>query len=263
MVTSVIDELYIYPIKSLPGLSVDELNFGSLGVENDREFVLVNAQGRFISQRSHPALAAFHLSDNHSTWQVSSLNKNCIEIPKQSYTDKAMAISVWKDQATAYEVDPLISRWFSELLDETVHLVRFDELSSRKVEKGGFQGHFAFADGFPLLVCNSNSLSEINQNAPSDLSMQRFRPNIVLAMPENEEYKARSISFAKGGELKLVEPCVRCNIPAINPETTVFEKPIHEYLKAAINRGGKPVFGMNAIIHQLRTIRKGEQCIIE
>ena len=54
-----LSEIYIYPIKSLGGIRLEKSDITSRGLENDRRFMLVDENGRFLSQREHPQLAVF------------------------------------------------------------------------------------------------------------------------------------------------------------------------------------------------------------
>ncbi len=47
----------LYPIKSLQGISLPHSEVTGLGLENDRRWVVTDAQGKFLSQRSHPKMA--------------------------------------------------------------------------------------------------------------------------------------------------------------------------------------------------------------
>lgn len=253
-----IDRLYVYPIKSLAGVSVQQLTFDESGPVDDRKFLLVNASGRFISQRSHPTLATFALACDQYGWLVSAIDGTSVVIPQDTYTDREIEVTVWRDTVPAYEVSPEISEWFSRQLDEMVHLVTFDELTSRSITSKGVTGHFAFADGYPLLVCNSTSLENVNLQSTQRLSMRRFRPNVVISIANNEEYQVKGLRFENGGALVFCEHCVRCNIPAIDPESGVFQRETHSFLKQVLQRDSEVVFGMNAITQQLSVINLGD-----
>ena len=49
--------LYVYPVKSLGAVAVREAQAGDLGLEGDRRWMLVDADGRFLTQREHATLA--------------------------------------------------------------------------------------------------------------------------------------------------------------------------------------------------------------
>ena len=253
-----IECLYIYPVKSLSGVPVQQITFNESGPKDDRTYMLVNAKGRFISQRSHPILSTFSLNADENGWLVTAPGGDSILLPKQTYSDREITVTVWRDTIPAYEVDHQASSWFSQQLDENVFLVVLDELSSRTKTYESSKGHFAFADGYPLLVCNASSLDQVNSNHSQHLSMRRFRPNVVISIDANDEYQLQGLRFERGGVLVFCEPCVRCNIPAIDPNSGVFQPETHKFLKQALLREKEVIFGVNAIHQNLSNICIGD-----
>ena len=53
-----IASLHVYPVKSCRGIEVDAFRLTDTGPEWDRRWMIVkSADGRFITQRSHPSMA--------------------------------------------------------------------------------------------------------------------------------------------------------------------------------------------------------------
>ena len=50
-------QLYVYPVKGCRAVAVDEAALGPLGLEHDRRFAFVDADGRAVTQRDQPLLA--------------------------------------------------------------------------------------------------------------------------------------------------------------------------------------------------------------
>lgn len=65
----VISELWVYPIKSCKGIRMSSVNVLARGFELDRAFMVVDASGKFVTQRSFPsmALAVVSLHDSAGT----------------------------------------------------------------------------------------------------------------------------------------------------------------------------------------------------
>jgi len=49
--------LFVYPLKSAHAIARSEVRVRPTGFEWDRHWMLINAQGVFLSQRTHPQLA--------------------------------------------------------------------------------------------------------------------------------------------------------------------------------------------------------------
>jgi uncharacterized protein YcbX len=258
-----VEKLFVYPIKGLGGVEVESLEFGSFGVLNDRRYMLVNQNYRMITQRSHPILSQYKLEKNSNGWSIISPTKNSIDIDDNDGTERLINTEVWKKPIQTREKSEAVSRWFSEQLDELVHLVEFDDLEIRYKDLGDHEAPLAFADSYPLLICNTNSLLALNKRLGEELSIGRFRPNVVITMPVNEEFITDKLSLEKGGELLLSEPCVRCNVPAIHPETSVFNKDLHKRMQAELRRDGSVVFGANSYSLGLKELRLNDRLLFD
>src|SRR5437763_4817657 len=55
--TPAVAALFIYPVKSCRGVGVSAARMTERGLAHDREWMIVDASGRFVSQRELPALA--------------------------------------------------------------------------------------------------------------------------------------------------------------------------------------------------------------
>ncbi len=51
-----VKEIWRYPVKSMAGEKLTQANLTPLGIEDDREILVINSHGRVITARSHPAL---------------------------------------------------------------------------------------------------------------------------------------------------------------------------------------------------------------
>lgn len=242
------------------GVAVDSLEFGHFGPMNDRRYMLVDASNRFVTQRSHALLSQFKLHPVAGGWCVEFQDKTFV-IEDDDYAEKIVETDVWKNDIRAREKSIAASRWFSEQLDEMVTLVEFDDLERRVKSINEQDKPLMFADGYPLLVCNSRSLEAINADLNTDMAMKRFRPNVVVELPVDLEYRLDRLSRNDEAYLQCVKPCVRCNIPAIDPVTGVYQKDFHKSLKARIRREDYPVFGMNAAAFGMESLHVGDELI--
>jgi len=256
--TTAIKALFVYPVKSLGGVSVATLRFNSAGVVNDRRYMLVDGKNRMLTLRSHSQLSQFHLAQLEGGWQVSNLKGSGILIADNAGTEQLIDTEVWSTPIRTREKSFEVSAWFSEQLDEWVRLVEFDDLESRYCPVDQHQMPFGFADVFPLLVCNVQSLKQLSQAVKYPLAMARFRPNVVIDVPADSEYQIGALKCEEGGQLLFAEPCVRCNVPAIDPLTGVYQKDLHPQLKAQLKRDSKVVFGLNACAIHCRQLSVGQ-----
>lgn len=239
-------------------VAVDHLEFGNFGPLNDRRYMLVDTKNRFVTQRSHPVLSQFSLAPDSAGWRVSFKNESIV-IQDEGTGDRIIETSVWSSDLKTREHSVDVSQWFSNQLDEIVTLVELDDLERRTKRVKNQDKPLMFADGYPLLVCNQRSLDALNQDLSSDMAMKRFRPNVVVDLPVDLEYKIEKLTVSDDAFLQFAKPCVRCNIPAIDPVTGVYHRDFHQRLRKRIHRGDAPIFGMNAAAFGLSKITIGEE----
>jgi uncharacterized protein YcbX len=242
---------------------VSQLTFTLFGVENDRRYMLINAQHKMITQRSHSVLSKFSLEQVAGGWKVTAPDNTDIVINDEDSTDHLIETQVWKTSVKVQEKSKAVSQWFTEKLDEFVLLVEFQDVESRIKDKNGVSGPLAFADGYPLLVCNTNSLTALNKRIGRQLGMDRFRPNIIISLPVDSEYSVSELVVMPGKTIHLVDPCVRCNVPAIDQQTSAFDRELHEKLKVELKRDEKTVFGMNAMTTGLNVLKVGDEVLVQ
>ncbi len=248
----VISQLFVYPIKSFPGLSVSSLTLDSLGAINDRRYMLVDESGKFVSQRQHANLALVSLEQHVDGWQVKFPESEPRILPVEGQIEQLINVTIWSDSCEVYDQGDDWAEWFSAALGKPVRLVYTPKDIQRRIDPDycSQDRHVSFTDGYPLLVTSVSSLQEINSHLDISITMQRFRPNVVVSgsnafAEDNWQYLKSS-----DNELALVKPCSRCVIPTINLETAQKEKVVWQTLqKLRQAEDGKIYFGQNAI-HQ-------------
>jgi uncharacterized protein len=263
--------LHLHPIKSCAGIAVEEALLIETGFDHDRAWMVVDGDGAFVTQRQLPKMALVKPTLRASDLVLRApgmlalhLRLDTVEAPCQ--------VRVWKDSVAAYDMGDLAAQWFSDFLGQRVRVARFDRAGRRLADTkwtDPFEAETAFADGFPLLVTSTASLAELNRRLLAGghdaVSMQRFRPNIVLdGLPDahGEDFIDELTIESPDGPvlLKLVKPCGRCTIPDVDPASAAQGHSVADTLaayRAEPRIGGGLAFGMNAIIvsgvlHRLR-----------
>lgn len=261
----ILTELHLYPIKSCAGVSLREATLTAAGLTSehiyDREWMVVDAQGQFLSQREHPRMALIQPRIKADTLLLRAPGMLGLEIPLDlPHPDSARTIevSVWQDRLRAYDCDEVTATWFSRFLGLPCRLVRFHPDAQRSADKNWTEGVEApalFADGFPMLVLSTASLADLNERLVAQgraaVAMDRFRPNIVISGVEAfEEDHAAALKIG-AATIRPVKPCSRCPIPSVDAqtgETGPDPLDILRTYRADPRVGGGITFGMNAIL---------------
>jgi uncharacterized protein YcbX len=217
-----VDRIIVYPIKSLAGVSVESAEVEPRGLRFDRRWMLVDSNGRFISQREFPALALTHVTIEPDGILVQAPGMPDLLVPYHLHSSDQVAVSVWNDNTSAYVVDTVSNSWFTDYLDTGVRLVVMSE-EIRRPDKSHYlpNDSLSFADGYPLMLVGQNSLNDLNSRLETPVKMNRFRPNIVT-IGNNAYSEDRWTEINIGAEnLRVVSSCSRCVMTTIHQSTGV------------------------------------------
>lgn len=254
--------LYLYPIKSCGGIALQDAVLGACGLEthgiSDREWMVVDEGGVFVTQRECPALARTKVSMDGLALGVSAPDLPALRIPLEDRPRQGerTAVTIWQDRVFAIDAGDEPANWFSRLLDRPVRLVRFDDREARLSNKTwtkGLEARTRFSDGYSMLLISRASLVDLNSRWCGDgkppLPMDRFRPNLVIDGIGPYEEDHLSALTAGAIELRPVKPCPRCSIPSVDQSTgEVGPAPVELLASYRFNAAvGGAVFGQNVV----------------
>ena len=215
-----VSALYVHPVKSCAGLRVDEFALDAMGVVGDRRFMLVDASGNFLTQRTDARLALVHVARADGGGVVLSHAGGAaltVGVPSEGEREA----TVWGDRVRVRDCGDAAAAWLSALLGAVVRLVHMPDDSVRAVDPAYAPAgaRTSLTDGFPLLLATDASLTDLSRRAGTTLGMERFRPNIVLSGGrawDEDRWEALRVGAIT---LRLVKPCARCAITLIDPRS--------------------------------------------
>lgn len=262
MGTALLTALYVYPVKSMRGISCDEAVLTGTGLHRDRRWMVVGTDGRFVTQRNEPRLALVVTRLEPDAVVLSRDGHGSIALPFSPDGGTAVATQVWKDPIEAVDEGDAAANWLTTALGsrQPVRIVRMAPGFRRQLkdpDRFGPDTTTGFADAAPYLVANEGSLDALNRELHSrghaPVPMDRFRPNIVVrGLGPFAEHRMAALE-GDGWRLKLVDPCERCVVTTID-QTTAERDPAREpylTLRRANRAPGSdpaPAFGQNAIL---------------
>nr|WP_230681313.1 MOSC N-terminal beta barrel domain-containing protein [Paracidovorax cattleyae] len=269
-----LSRLFIHPVKSCAAIAVPEALLTPTGLEWDRTWMVVDAAGEFLTQRTVPRMALVRPQLDAQAMALHAPGMPVLRVPLQSAGPVAQ-VRVWDDAVPARDAGEEAARWFSECLGLSCRLARFDPAHRRLSSlrwTDGVEAPNQFADAYPVLLASEASLQELNvrlktAGAPA-AAMERFRANIVIdGVEAHDEDRIDGLHIdANGGPacLRPVKPCTRCPIPDIDPATAESTPDVGDTLRAyrqdrRVN--GAITFGMNAIVLEGagRVLRVGQR----
>lgn len=260
-----LQDIFIYPIKSLGGIRLTEAKVEERGFQYDRRWMLVDQTGRFVSQREFPVLALLQVKLREDGLLVFFKRNpdHQLFIPFDLAEGPDILVVIWHDQVIGKVVSKAIGRWFSDFLGFEVELVVMPESTQRKVDlRYAVNGEsVSFADGMPFLIIGQASLDELNSRLDSSVPMNRFRPNLVFSGGQpflEDELRKIRISSA---EFQIVKPCARCVLTTVDQETGEKGKEPLRTLAAYRTVNNKVMFGQNVVALKLGEVKVGDELI--
>ncbi|XP_075100639.1 uncharacterized protein LOC107802513 isoform X2 [Nicotiana tabacum] len=215
-----VKSIFIYPVKSCRGISVSEAALSS---------TVIKAPGMDV-----------------------------LKVPLVEPSEVANGVSVWEWSGSALDEGDEASKWFSNYLGKPSRLVRFNEVSeSRPTDPNYAPGYkIKFNDVYPFLLISQKSLDTLNEQLKEPVSINRFRPNILV--DGSEPFCEDLWKDIKIGEntFRSTELCYRCKVPTINQETaeagsepseTLMKFRSDKILKTNKKPQGRIYFGQNLV----------------
>ena len=270
--------LYCYPVKSCRGVMLDEAVLDRRGIIHDREFMAVDAEDRFLTQRATPTLGRVSTGMTDDALYLKADGMDALHVPWNDPGRASRRVTVWRDVVTAADAGDGAAAWLSAVIGQTCRLVAISGDSRRdvpaaripEVHRSALAGPVpvAFSDAFPLLVLSQESLDDLNRRVGGTphLSAERFRPNLVVAGCDSPHAEDRWQTYRVGGvKMFSAGACTRCPIPTIDPVTLARgPEPLRTLAGYRRAEGGGVVFGQNVIHAQPGALlRIGDEVVLE
>ncbi len=258
-------QIWMYPIKSLGGISLLSAQVLGKGLRHDRRRMLVDNTNTAITQRVYPKMALFKTSMSSEQLQVKFGESNLKVSLEAQDLSRPLDVTIWNDRVKAFEVGKSESEWFSEMLGIKCRLVFFPEENERPVDPRYHVNHenVSLADAYPFMIIGQSSLDDLNSKLDEPLPMNRFRPNFVFEGGEPyEEDQWKNISI---GDVRFVgvKMCDRCVMTTVNQVTA--EKGIEPLKTLALYRkqNNKIYFGQNLVALDHKIVNVGDRIVRE
>jgi uncharacterized protein len=260
--------LHVYPVKGLKGIDLAESRATERGLQHDRRWMVVDPQGEFFTQRSHPKMATVWTELLDDSLELSAPDADSVRVAFEPPPAPPMRVRVWDSVVDAIPASREADGFLSDYLGEPCRLVYMPD-STRRASNPDYAGEgerlVGFADGYAYLVASTASLEDLNARLSAKghppLPMNRFRPNIVVS---------GAVPYAEGGwrELRVGEALLRAAKPCGRCEVTTTDQSSGEV------RGPEPLatlgeyrtsdefgvmFGVNLVTLEQGLVRRGDR----
>lgn len=251
--------IHVYPVKSLGGYSVQEAQLTDRGLEHDRRWMLVDADGTFQTQREHAAMACLHTRAHTGGFRVTDVrNGATLDLPWTLDGGEERMCGIWSDRVRTIRGGEPWSAWFSERLGAPVELVYMPDRTKRNTDGRYAKGITSLSDGFPYLVLSQASVDDLNSRLQQPVPLDRFRPNLVVSggVPyQEDDWTDMQVG---GVHFQLVKACGRCMIVTTDQRTGERSKEPLRTMATYRSAGARILFGMNAMGPAAGTVRVGD-----
>lgn len=252
--------LHVYPLKSGAALSLAAAPAGPRGFPHDRCWMLVDAEGRCLTQREHPALALIRFVPLDGAVSVEAPGMEPLHIPWPPARGEQITVRIWDDTVTAAAGSPDADIWFSRYLRAACRLVGTGgdtrrPLPAKYVPEGG---EAAFQDSMPYHLVSLSSLAELNRRSSSPVPVERFRPNIVVegSEPFAEDFWRRVT--VGGVPFRVVKPVGRCAVTTVDQRTGAQGKEPLAVLSTFRRKENNVLFGQYLVAEAEGPVRVGD-----
>lgn len=258
----VVKEIYIYPIKSLAGISCQQAFAEEMGFENDRRWMLIDAENLHITQREYPILSQFYPQISEGKINI-TFEDYQHEFSIDEHLNLSIDSKVWEDKSEVFEVNKESSKWFSERLGFECKLVKIIKIGARKHESTKLKEIFnvSLADGYPYLLVGTKSLDFLNEKLEEKITIKRFRPNIVISsqnVHEEDDFDTFTIGEVR---FKNIKPCGRCIMINNDPQKGIIKKEPLKTLSKYRKVDNLVFFGTNIVSLNSGIISIGDEVV--
>src|SRR5690348_14671964 len=110
-----VQELNVYPVKSARGIPKTRVRLAATGFEWDRHWMVVRADGAFLTQRSHPSLTRIstELSDAGLVLTADAFEPLLLPFAPQG---AGRPVRIWKDSCEGLDQGDEAASWVSAVL---------------------------------------------------------------------------------------------------------------------------------------------------
>ncbi|XP_078001340.1 mitochondrial amidoxime reducing component 2-like [Glandiceps talaboti] len=235
-----LSSVYIYPVKSCRGIPLAGGRCTETGLRSgplkDRHWMVVNADNVFITIAKEPMMAVIQpsLSEDEKYLQLDAPNMSTLKVPlnvsELPHSEQEIIKSrVWRVDIDGKSCGKEAEVWLSTFFDKpNFKLICLDNLPPKVLIDEPLYGHLgsngdvlAYQNSTAYMVLGDASLQDLNKKLDTPLTMQSFRPNIVIS--GTKAYDEDNWKHLRIGDVSLrrVKYCQRCKITTVDPETGI------------------------------------------
>lgn len=258
-------QLNVHPLKSGAIRPLQSARVLPSGLEDDRSWMLVDAEGRMVSAREVHELFTV-VADTRAT---DATLDHALRLRTPGHPDllldrpdaDRMPVRLFSLDLEAVPAGPTADAWLRAVLGRDVRLVWCDDPTRRSLQPGVSEpgDHAAFPDAFPVTLASQASLGRLNDwiaeralelggDRPEPLPIERFRANLVI--DGDVPFAEDDWSVVRIGDVtfRMGKPVGRCVMTTIDPHTLASAKePIRTLARHRRSADGESLFAVHLV----------------
>ncbi|XP_015280862.1 PREDICTED: mitochondrial amidoxime-reducing component 1-like isoform X1 [Gekko japonicus] len=230
-----VSELFIYPVKSCRGVSVQRAEVTRMGLRKgdlrDRCWTVIKEDGRILSAKQEPRLVLVSVTCESGHLTLSAPGMKTLSIPvKLPITNSIYNCRRFGVHAEGRDCGDEAAQWITTFLNSKPYRMVHYETDMKTRKPVSFLPLFqptdevAYAEASPILLISEASLQDLNARLEKKIRITNFRPNIVVtgcASYEEDTWVEISIGQVR---LKGRMCCPRCIFTKVDPDTGIMDK---------------------------------------
>nr|XP_006002481.1 PREDICTED: mitochondrial amidoxime reducing component 2 [Latimeria chalumnae]XP_006002482.1 PREDICTED: mitochondrial amidoxime reducing component 2 [Latimeria chalumnae]XP_014347760.1 PREDICTED: mitochondrial amidoxime reducing component 2 [Latimeria chalumnae]XP_014347761.1 PREDICTED: mitochondrial amidoxime reducing component 2 [Latimeria chalumnae] len=232
----VVSHLFIYPVKSCKGVSVQAAECLELGLKNgdlkDRHWLVIQEDGHQLTARQEPRLVLISPFCDNGYMCLSAPDMEEILVPLQlPKTNPVKDCRVWGTDIRGRDCGDEVSHWITTFLkvNNPFRLVQFEPDMKPRLAKDAESpfsptDQIVYPDSSPIMLLSEASVENLNTKLQRKVKMGNFRPCIVVTgCGPHEEDTWGKIQIGTA-ELACVMCCGRCILSTVDPDTGIMDR---------------------------------------
>ena len=214
-----IESLSFCPVKSCHGVSTSELGILTDGPRYDREFVIADEKGQFLTQRQHAVMATIMVERTPEFLKLTR-GKHSITLAKELEQGNEREVTVWGQGVLGLDMGDAAAEFLTDILGKSVRLYRYQKEKPRVIAKDPTPAfETRFTDQGQVLLILEESRRALSQHISEDVPADRFRFNVhVSGFPAWSEETWKRVKIG-GVEFEVFKKTSRCPIITIDQDT--------------------------------------------
>ncbi|MGJ3264276.1 MAG: MOSC domain-containing protein [Salinarimonas sp.] len=228
--------IYRYPLESARGERLEVCGILGAGIAGDRAWAVIDETRRCLTVRERPDLLTLSARLAAGNLRITRPDGETLVV-REAADGTALQVRLHGREVTARLAGEEARDFLSRTLGPGLRLVRVDA-----------QTRAGLCDTAPLRLVLEESFRALAAHCPVPLSLERFRPNLVVSGAPawaDEAWADAGVELVVGtAPMRVVDACERCAVPSDDPDTGAQEDAREPLRTLHALRGGALRFGL-------------------